>query len=124
MRQGRLNLCGPAATLALWLVPDQGAWGMAIAVAVAAAVPAYLAVFELRASDKVWPFDRWMLTGLLIALVGMAAMALPRFYLFGWERFLSVLALWAATSWFALRYGLTHDDRIGLGGFARKLRLV
>jgi O-antigen/teichoic acid export membrane protein len=112
------------ATLTLMLVPDHGAWGMAIAVAVAAAVPAYLAVFELRASDKVWPFDRWMLTGLLIALLGMAAMAVPRFYLFGWSRFLSVLALWLATSWFALRYGLTHDDRIGLGGFARKLRLV
>jgi O-antigen/teichoic acid export membrane protein len=110
--------------LALWLVPDHGAWGMAIAVAVAAAVPAYLAVFELRVSDRIWPFDRWMLSGLVIALVGIAAMAPARIYLDDWPRFLTLVALWAATTWLALRYGLPRDDRAGLGKFARKLRLT
>ena len=39
-------------------------------------------------------------------------------------RFASNLALWAITSWLALRYGLTREDRLALGGLSRKLRLV
>jgi hypothetical protein len=38
-------------------------------------------------------------------------------------RFASVLALWAAASWCALRFGLTRSDREALGGLARVLRL-
>lgn len=112
------------ALLTAWLVPEHGAWGMAIAVAAASAVPAYLAVAELGMSDKVSPFDSWLLRGLGIALVGLGAMALVRYNLSNWPRFLSLLALWAVTSWLALRYGLPREDRLGLGKFARHLRLV
>ena len=38
-------------------------------------------------------------------------------------RFVTVLLLWAAASWTALRLGLTRTDREALGGFARVLRL-
>ncbi len=38
-------------------------------------------------------------------------------------RFVSVLILWAAASWSALRLGLTRTDREALGAFARVLRL-
>src|SRR5690606_19008718 len=45
------------AFLGVLLVPDHGAWGMAIAVAAASIMSTYLAVIELKASDGVSPFD-------------------------------------------------------------------
>jgi hypothetical protein len=39
-------------------------------------------------------------------------------------RFTLNMLLWAATSWLTLRYGLTREDRLALGGLSRRLRLV
>lgn len=113
------------ALLAWLLVPTHGAFGMAVAVAVAIVLPAYAAMVELGISDRISPFDRKLFQGLGIALVGVAAMGLTEYLLDGLARFLTLQFLvWPATTWLALRYGLTREDREGLGGFARKLRLV
>jgi hypothetical protein len=34
------------------------------------------------------------------------------------------MTLWLATSWLTLRYGLTREDRLALGGVSQRLRLV
>jgi O-antigen/teichoic acid export membrane protein len=112
------------AALAWWLVPADGAWGMAIAVAAATVAPAYIATIELAISDRVSPFDARLLSGLALALAGLAAMWGAAYVFHGPVRFASLLVLWAAASWLALRHGLSREDREGLGGFARKLRLV
>jgi len=112
------------AVLAIALVPAHAAHGMAIAIAVATVATAYAATLELRLSDKLSPFDRKLVRGLGLALVGVALMALTEYHLDGPVRFSIVLALWAATSWLALRFGLTREDREALGGLSRKLRLV
>ncbi|MEI9849867.1 MAG: hypothetical protein WDN24_02190 [Sphingomonas sp.] len=39
-------------------------------------------------------------------------------------RFATLMILWPVISWFTLRYGLAEEDRRGLGGLARRLRLV
>jgi O-antigen/teichoic acid export membrane protein len=112
------------AVLALALVPDRGETGMAIAIAAATVATAYAAVIELRRSDGLSPFDRRLFQGLGIALVGVAAMAGAEWLLDGPVRFVAVTALWAITSWCALRFGLVRGDREALGGMARRLRLL
>jgi O-antigen/teichoic acid export membrane protein len=112
------------AALAIWLVPEQEALGMAIAVSAATVLIAYAATLELRLSDRLSPFDYKLFQGLGIALAGVALMALAESVTRGPLRFGSVLALWAATSWLALRFGLNRPDREALGGIARRLRLV
>jgi O-antigen/teichoic acid export membrane protein len=112
------------ALLAILLVPDMGGIGMAIAVAAATVVISYAATIELRISDGLTPFDRKLFLGLAIALAGVALMALAENLTRGPARFVSVLSLWAITSWCALRFGLVRGDREALGGFARALRLV
>jgi O-antigen/teichoic acid export membrane protein len=112
------------ALLAWMLVPGYGAWGMAIATAVATVTPAYAAMIELGISDGVAPFDSRQLRGLAVALVGLAAMWGAIYIFHGPVRFAVLLVLWAASSWLALRHGLSREDREGLGGFARKLWLV
>jgi hypothetical protein len=97
---------------------------MAIAVAAATVVISYAATIELRISDGLTPFDRKLFLGLAIALAGVALMALAENLTRGPARFVSVLSLWAITSWCALRFGLVRGDREALGGFARALRLV
>ena len=110
--------------LAAWLVPLEGALGMAIAVAAATMVIAYAATLELKISDGLSPFDRKLMQGLAIAVAGVALMALAESVTRGPVRFASVLALWAATSWLALRFGLNRPDREALGSLARRLRLA
>ena len=112
------------ACLAVWLVPEEGALGMAIAVAAATVTIAYAAMLELRLSDGLSPFDRKLFQGLAIALAGVALMAIAENFTRGPLRFASVTVLWGATSWLALRFGLNRPDRQALGGVARKLRLV
>jgi hypothetical protein len=97
---------------------------MAVAVAAGTLVSSYAATLELRISDGLWPFDRKLLQGLGIALAGFAGMALADSLTRGAIGFAAILLLWAATSWLALRYGLTRDDRLALGGLSRRLRLV
>jgi O-antigen/teichoic acid export membrane protein len=112
------------AALAAWLVPPMGAIGMAIAVAVATLVGTGAASIELKISDGLSPFDARLLRGLLIALAGVALMGLAEHFFRGPLRFAAVLALWAITSWCALRWGLVRSDREALGGLSRALRLV
>ena len=112
------------ALLAYFLVPVYAGLGMAIAVAAATILIAYAATLELRISDGLWPFDRKLFLGLGIALFGNALMALTGYGLNGPPRFALVTLLWAATSWLALRFGLTRSDRQALGGLSRSLRLV
>ena len=110
--------------LALWLTPTQGALGMAIAVALAIIVSTYAAAIELRISDGLWPFGRKLFQALAIAMIGIGAMALVEYLTGGPVRFVSNMIIWAVTSWFTLRYGLTREDRLALGGLSRRLRLV
>ncbi len=114
--------------LALWLVPGGGAYGgafgMAIAVSAAILVSTWAAAIELKVSDGLSPFGRTLFRGLAIALAGVGGMALVEYLTGGPVRFAANLMLWAATSWLALRFGLTRDDRLALGGVARRLRLV
>lgn len=112
------------AGFAWWLVPEYGAWGMAIAAGIATIAPAYAATIELGISDGVSPFDVRLLRGLAVTLAGLAAMWCATEWFGGPVRFVVLLALWAIVSWFALRHGLSREDREGLGGFSRKLWLV
>jgi O-antigen/teichoic acid export membrane protein len=112
------------AGLAAWLAPAHGAIGMAVAVGAATMASSYAATLELRVADRLSPFDYKLFQGLGVALAGVALMALAAHMAGGPLRFVLVLALWATTSWLALRHGLTRDDRLALGGVARKLRLV
>jgi O-antigen/teichoic acid export membrane protein len=110
--------------LAFWLTPAYGALGMAIAVASAIVVSTYAAAIELQLSDRLWPFDRKLGQGLAVALAGIAAMALVEVLTGGPVRFAADMIIWAVTNWFTLRFGLTREDRLALGGLSRRLRLV
>jgi O-antigen/teichoic acid export membrane protein len=112
------------AALAFWLTPTMGAMGMAIAVSVAVVASTWAAAVELEISDRLSPFDRKLFQGLAIVLAGVGAMALAAAQLGGPLRFAANMTLWIATSWLALRYGLTREDRLALGGLSRRLRLV
>lgn len=112
------------AALAWGLTPLWGGFGMAVAVAAGTLVSSYAATLELRIGEGLSPFDRKLAQGLAIALAGFAAMALADWLTRGPAGFALLLALWAASSWTALRYGLTRDDRLALGGLSRRLRLV
>jgi O-antigen/teichoic acid export membrane protein len=110
--------------MAWWLVPLHGPIGMAIAIGVATIASTYAATIQLQISDGLNPFDRKLVQALLIALAGVALMALAEDVLHGPARFAACTLLWAITSWLTLRYGLTRDDRLALGGLSRRLRLV
>src|SRR3546814_9579815 len=85
--------------LALWLVPEFGPLGMALAVGAATLLIAYAATLELRISDRLSPFDRRLAYALAIALAGVGLMALAENFSRGPTRFVLVLALWTLTSW-------------------------
>ena len=110
--------------LAFWLTPLHGALGMAVAVAAAIVASTYAAAIELRISDGLSPFDYKLFQGLGIALTGVAAMALVEYLAGGPLRFALNSLLWALTSWLTLRFGLTREDRLALGGLSRRLRLA
>ena len=110
--------------LAAWLTPAEGAFGMAVAIGAATLVSTFAATIELRVSDGLSPFDRKLFQGLAVALVGVALMAGAEWLTGGPVRFATVVVIWAATSWLAVRYGLTREDRLALGGLSRGLRLV
>jgi len=110
--------------LAWWLIPEQGPLGMAIAVGAATIASSYAATVELQLHDGLSPFDRKLFQGLAVALIGVGFMGLSEYLFDGPARFALVTLLWTTTSWLALRYGLTRDDRLALGGLSRRLRLV
>lgn len=125
-----LPLLNSTAGVALWgalaflLVPANGAIGMAIAVAVATVFIAYAATLELRIAERLTPFDGKLFRGFLIALAGVGLMAFAEQLTRGPVRFAGVLALWALTSWCALRFGLLRADREALGPLAQHFRLL
>jgi hypothetical protein len=98
--------------------------GMALAVGGATILIAYAATLELRLSDRLSPFDRKLFQGLAIAIAGVALMALAEHWTRGPTRFASVLLVWTATSWSALRFGLQRADREAFGGFGRRIRRI
>lgn len=110
--------------LAAWLTPGQGALGMAVAVGAATIASTYAATVQLKLSDGLTPFDRKLFQALALSLASCALMALAEQLLHGPVRFAACALLWAATSWLTLRYGLTREDRLALGGVARRLKLV
>ncbi|HEV2747818.1 MAG TPA: lipopolysaccharide biosynthesis protein [Allosphingosinicella sp.] len=110
--------------LAWLLVPRLGPLGMAVAAGLATVAIAFAAALELRIGDGLSPFDSKLGIGLAVALPGVAAMGVAEHLADGPARFASVLLLWAATSWLALRFGLVRSDRRALGALARRLRLV
>jgi len=110
--------------LAAWLTPAYGPLGMAIAIGAATIVSTYAATIQLQVSDGLNPFDYKLAQALALALAGCTLMALAEQVLHGPARFAACALLWAATSWLTLRYGLTRDDRLALGGLARRLKLV
>jgi hypothetical protein len=97
---------------------------MAIAVSVAIVVSTWAAAVELRLSDGLTPFDRKLFQCLVVALAGVGAMALVEYFTGGPIRFAANMLLWAITSWLTLRFGLTREDRLALGGLSRRLGLV
>lgn len=112
--------------LALWLVPDHGAYGMAIAVSVAVVVTAWLAVLELRISDGLVPFgDGFLRTAAvavaIIVLLWLAGLALLPFG--APVRAIGLTILFWPLLWLGLRFGLDADDRAALGAFGKRLRL-
>jgi len=110
--------------LALWLVPGEGALGMAIAVSIAILASTYAAAIELRISDGLSPFDYKLAQGFAVAIGGVALMWAWSYAFGGPVRFAGNMIVWAGTSWLALRYGLNRSDRESLGGLARRLRLA
>ena len=111
--------------LSLWvLIPSQGATRHGARGRAATIASSYAATVELQLGDGLSPFDRKLFQGLAVALIGVAFMALGEYLFDGPARFALVTLLWAATSWLTLRYGLTRDDRLALGGLSRRLRLV
>lgn len=112
--------------LALWLVPNYGAVGMAISVSVAVVVTAWAAVAELRFSDGLSPFGRsfWRAGGaslVVLALLWFAGVALDR--LGAPVRATGLFILFWPFLWLGLRYGLDEDDKAALGKFGKRLRL-
>jgi hypothetical protein len=97
---------------------------MAIAIGVATIASTYAATIQLQLSDGLSPFDRKLVQALALALAGVALMALAERLLHGPARFAACTLIWAITSWLTLRYGLTREDRLALGGLSRRLRLV
>jgi len=110
--------------IAWWLAPGTGAHGMAWAIAIATVVSTYAATLELQISDGLQPFDRKLFQSLGLALAGVGLMAAAEYFLHGPVRFAIIFLLWAATSWFTMRFGLTRGDREALGGLSRRLKLV
>lgn len=122
------SLAGLAIWLALgmWLVPQRGAEGMAMAVSAAVVLTAILAMVELYWVDRISPlghgFWRALFSagGCIALLWGLGELLSP----FGQPvRALSLLVLFWPALWVTLRIGLLPEDKAGLGSFARKLRL-
>ena len=110
--------------LAFLLVPGLGPLGMAIAAGAATVLSAYAAAFELRIGDGFTTFDRTLVAGIAVALAGSALMGLAELLDNSAARLAVVIPLWGATTWCALRIGMSHSDRLALGAFARRTRLV
>lgn len=107
-----------------WLIPEQGAAGMAIAVSIGTVLVAWMASLELRISDGLRVFDRgtWralgagLLSTLFLAALGFITLPAP-------VRAAMLLVAFFPALWFGLRMGLGREDRLALGKVGKRLRL-
>ncbi len=112
--------------LGLWLVPAMGAYGMALAVAVAVVATALLAVAELAWSDRLSPFTSGFWKAALTASVCIAALWSIGMMLTPYGqpiRAFGLLLLFWPLLWLGLKFGLELEDKAALGKAAVKLRL-
>lgn len=112
--------------LGLWLVPDLGAYGMALAVSVAVVATALLAVVELAVSDRLSPFTTGFFKAAIassLCIAGLWAAGLMLAPLGAPVRAIGLLLLFWPLLWLALKYGLEAEDKAALGKAAVKLRL-
>jgi O-antigen/teichoic acid export membrane protein len=116
---------GAWALLGAWLVPAQGATGMAWAVSAGTVLIAWAATLELRIADGLVAFDRAAVVTLAAALaaagvlwaIGLALAPAP-------VRAIGLLLLFFPALWATLRFGLPASDLQALGKVARRLKLV
>jgi len=112
------------AALGAWLVPEQGATGMAWAVTGGTVLIAWAATLELRIAEGLRAFDAAAWRALIAAGSASAALwAMGTLPLTAPARaFLLLMLFWPAL-WCVLRFGLAAQDRGALGNPARLLRL-
>jgi O-antigen/teichoic acid export membrane protein len=116
---------GAWALLGAWLVPSQGATGMAWAVSAGTVLIAWAATLELRIADGLVAFDRQAVAALVVALLVSALLWLAGSVLAPAPvRAIGLSLLFWPAQWAALRFGLPLSDRQSLGKVARKLRLL
>ena len=112
--------------LALWLVPTQGALGMALAVSAAVVVTAWVAVIELKISDRLTLFGNGFWRALVIGAASIALLWLTGEMLVPLGariRAIGLFALFWPLLWLALKLGLEPQDKAALGKLGRTLRL-
>jgi O-antigen/teichoic acid export membrane protein len=112
--------------LALWLVPEYGALGMAIAVSVAVVATAWAAVAELHISDGLTPFGTgfWRAVAAGALIIGVLWLTGKALAPFGAPiRATGLFLLFWPSLWLGLRYGLDTPDKAALGKLGRRLRL-
>lgn len=112
--------------LALWLVPNYGAVGMAMSVSAAVLVTAWAAVAELRFGDRLIPFGRGFWRAGAASLCVLIMLWLAGVVLAGFGapiRAAGLFVLFWPSLWLGLRYGLDEDDKAALGNFGKRLRL-
>ncbi|MBS0503932.1 MAG: oligosaccharide flippase family protein [Proteobacteria bacterium] len=116
---------GVWALLGAWLVPSQGATGMAWAVSAGTVLIAWAATLELRITDGLVAFDREAI-GALAATLAAAILLWAAGSLLSPApiRAVGLLLLFWPAQWAVLRFGLPLSDRQALGKTARKLRLL
>jgi O-antigen/teichoic acid export membrane protein len=118
---------GAWALLGAWLVPAQGATGMAWAVSAGTVLIAWAATLELRIADGLVAFDAQAIRALAVSLLVSTALWAAGLALgpFGASvRATGLLLLFWPAQWVALRLALPLADRQSLGGVARRLKLV
>ncbi|MFA7440065.1 MAG: polysaccharide biosynthesis protein [Sphingomonadaceae bacterium] len=109
--------------VALWLVPDMGATGMALAVAAGILTSSYAALLALQV-EGLSPFDHLLARGLAISLPGVCLMGVVQVLVPGIAGLVLLISIWAISTWGALRFGLAAEDRAAFGSLSRRLRLV
>lgn len=116
-----------AVALGVWLLPDAGLTGMAIAVALGLVATSSIPLWQLHVQDGIHPFaapfSRVAAKSVLVSLCGFAAGTACNLLPPGWAITPLALVL-LATLWGGCRIALPPQDREALGKTGVKLRLV